>query len=94
MASSARPSRLYEYSLAGPERPDLLELTKPSDLGPPTAGKLHARTRHEDDHFYNCPRAAKRSTRDLRQVMWHKQPNHEPLEQETTAKVPVFPRQK
>jgi hypothetical protein len=57
-------------------------MTKLSDLGPPIPGKLHGRELVNDfGHFYNCPICDQAvDQRDLRQVFWHEDPHHEPLD--------------
>ncbi|MBZ9898510.1 hypothetical protein LB545_29805 [Mesorhizobium sp. BR1-1-6] len=57
-------------------------MTKLSDLGPPKPGHLHGRDPvREEDIFYTCKICGQKvDMRDLRQVMWHEQPDHEPLE--------------
>ncbi|MER9842543.1 hypothetical protein NKJ59_14995 [Mesorhizobium australicum] len=88
---------VYEYSLAGPDqRLDLLERNELTDLGPPLPGKLHgAPVRDERDHFYACPSCGQEvDMRDLRQVIWHEEPGHEPLEPQPEAKVIEFPKRK
>ncbi|WP_246675827.1 hypothetical protein [Mesorhizobium sp. B2-1-3] len=55
---------------------------KLSDLGPPIPGELHG-GKHipEQENFYTCKVCGQKvDMRDLRQVMWHEQPDHEPLE--------------
>ncbi|WP_245511660.1 MULTISPECIES: hypothetical protein [unclassified Mesorhizobium] len=87
---------VYEYSLVGPDqRPDVTELTTPSDLGPPIAGTLHGGgVIPEADHFYKCPNCGQKvDQRNLRQVMWHEVPGHEPLET-VPATILSFPRSK
>ncbi|TGR32985.1 MULTISPECIES: hypothetical protein [unclassified Mesorhizobium] len=87
---------VYEYSLVGPDqRPDLSGSTKLSDLGLPIAGTMHGGGfPRDEDHFYNCPSCGQKvDQRDLRQVMWHEVPGHEPLETEP-ATILSFPRPK
>lgn len=69
-------------------------MTKLSDLGPPIRGVLHGDDLiREDGHFYNCPNCGQRvDQRDLRQVFYHEEPGHEPLEPESDAIVIPFPR--
>ncbi|SJM33268.1 hypothetical protein [Mesorhizobium delmotii] len=57
-------------------------MTNLSQLGPPITGKLHSEeVEHESDHFYLCPTGDQVvDDRDLRRVIWHDQPGHEPLE--------------
>ncbi|RWN61456.1 MAG: hypothetical protein EOR99_31130 [Mesorhizobium sp.] len=57
-------------------------MTKLSDLGPPINGKRHGEpVKDEDEPFYTCPKCGQEvDKRDLRQVIWHGQPAHEPLE--------------
>jgi hypothetical protein len=71
-------------------------MTKLSDLGPPIPGRLHGgEVIIEKEHFYVCPNCGQRlDQRDLRQVFWHEEPGHEPLEAEAEAKVIEFPRRK
>ncbi|MEI9416353.1 hypothetical protein [Mesorhizobium sp. Cs1321R2N1] len=88
---------VYEYSLVGPdERPDLLEWSEHSDVGPPIHGKVHGpELTNEGDHFYNCPACGQPvDQRDLGQVFWHEVPGHEPLEPKPEAKVIQFPKRK
>ena len=68
-------------------------MTKLSDLGPPIPGKLHGGDLiREEGHFYNCPNCGQRvDQRDLRQVMWHEGPGHEPLASEDGATILLFP---
>ncbi|WP_027145334.1 hypothetical protein [Mesorhizobium sp. WSM3626] len=69
-------------------------MTKLSDLGPPIEGKPHE-GEPDAERFYLCKICGQAVDMcDLRQVMWHEQPSHEPLEQETAAKILVFPRRK
>ncbi|WP_292340647.1 hypothetical protein [Mesorhizobium sp.] len=63
-------------------------MTKLSDLGPPIIGRLQVRAAAtERDYFHICPgmRAAI-DRRDLRQVIWHEQPNPKPLEMEVNSR--------
>ncbi|RWE31082.1 MAG: hypothetical protein EOS78_26865 [Mesorhizobium sp.] len=81
--------------MVGPDqRPDLSGSTRLSDLGSPIPGKAHsAAFIREEDHFYNCPTCGQSvDQRDLRQIMWHEEPGHEPLEPELSAKVIEFPK--
>ncbi|RWN99366.1 hypothetical protein [Mesorhizobium sp.] len=58
-------------------------MTKLSDLGPPITGRRHegSEPATEQEHFYACPTCGQLvDRRDLRQVIWHEQPGHEPLE--------------
>ncbi|PBC02745.1 hypothetical protein CK220_19505 [Mesorhizobium sp. WSM3860] len=57
-------------------------MTKLSDLRPPVKGTRQGdEPAREQDHFYNCRRCGQQvDRRDLRQVIWHEQPEHEPLE--------------
>ncbi|RUW79635.1 hypothetical protein EOA28_07510 [Mesorhizobium sp. M2A.F.Ca.ET.067.02.1.1] len=57
-------------------------MTKLSDLGPPIIGKRHGGEPPSiNDHFYACRRCRQIvDRRDLRQVMWHEKPQHEPLD--------------
>ena len=57
-------------------------MTKLADLGPPITGTRHAgEPKWNEDRFVTCP-ACKQliDMHDLRQVIWHKQPAHDPLE--------------
>ncbi|TGS47522.1 hypothetical protein EN824_07430 [Mesorhizobium sp. M8A.F.Ca.ET.181.01.1.1] len=56
-------------------------MTKLSDLGPPIPGKPHEPApENGHDHFYTCAICGQQvDMRDFRQVMWHEQPDHEPL---------------
>lgn len=57
-------------------------MTKLSELGSPITGTRHGgEPAREQDHFYEC-RTCRQSVdrRDLRQVIWHERPSHEPLE--------------
>ncbi|BCG88523.1 hypothetical protein MesoLj113c_46330 [Mesorhizobium sp. 113-3-9] len=71
-------------------------MTKLSDLGPPIPGKRHGgEPASEGDNFYPCPYCGQRvDQRDLRQVLYHEGPGHDPLELESEAKVIEFPRRK
>ncbi|ARP64357.1 hypothetical protein A9K65_013940 [Mesorhizobium sp. WSM1497] len=54
-------------------------MTRIADLGPPKPGKPHEPNGH--DRFHECPLCGQQvDRRDFRQVMWHEQPDHEPLE--------------
>ncbi|RWB65577.1 MAG: hypothetical protein EOQ52_24620 [Mesorhizobium sp.] len=57
-------------------------MTKLSDLGPPITGtRLGREPPTEAHHFHLCPTCGQAvDRRDLRQVIWHEQPKHEPLE--------------
>ncbi|KUM26701.1 hypothetical protein AU467_20460 [Mesorhizobium loti] len=57
-------------------------MTKLSDLGPPIKGRPRVRSAAtEQDHFHICPACGQAvDRRDLRQVIWHEQPGHKPLE--------------
>ena len=58
-------------------------MTKLSDLGPPIIGKMtHRKDRPDDEnHFHKCGACGQTfDLRDLRQVIWHEKPGHEPLE--------------
>ncbi|MBZ9889451.1 hypothetical protein LB559_16105 [Mesorhizobium sp. BR1-1-3] len=59
-------------------------MTKLSDLGPPIIGKQHGgEPADERDNFMTCPVCGQPlDMRDFRQVAWHDQPQHEPLELE------------
>ncbi|WP_244734232.1 hypothetical protein [Mesorhizobium sp. 113-1-2] len=71
-------------------------MTKLSDLGPLIPGRLHGGDLiREEGHFYNCPNCGQKvDQRDLRQVFWHEEPGHEPLEPETVATILEFSRKK
>ncbi|PWJ84369.1 hypothetical protein C8D77_1333 [Mesorhizobium loti] len=71
-------------------------MTKLSDLGPPIPGTLHGGDLiREEGHFYNCPNCGQKvDQRDLRQVFWHEEPGHEPLEPEPEAVIIEFRRLK
>ncbi|QKC90588.1 hypothetical protein EB230_20920 [Mesorhizobium sp. NZP2234] len=68
-------------------------MTKLSDLGRPVQGKLHGgEPERQEDNFYPCPYCGQMvDQRDLRQVMWHEGPGHEPLEPEDGATILMFP---
>ncbi|MBZ9807717.1 hypothetical protein [Mesorhizobium sp. ESP-6-2] len=55
---------------------------KRTDLGKPIKGKLVGPpVKDESDHFYVCQVCGQSvDARDLRQVFWHEEPEHEPLE--------------
>ncbi|ESY67388.1 hypothetical protein NKH57_18140 [Mesorhizobium sp. M1050] len=57
-------------------------MTKLSDLGPPIIGSRHGKEpADERDHFHTCPVCGQAvDRRDLRQVLWHEQPWHKPLD--------------
>lgn len=57
-------------------------MTKLSDLGPPIPGKHHGgEPADERENFYPCPACGQLvDMRDLRQVMWHEEPGHKPLD--------------
>ena len=57
-------------------------MTKLSQLGPPIVGRRHGDQPKDDGiHFHTCPICGQWvDRRDLRQVIWHGQPRHEPLE--------------
>ncbi|TGQ32783.1 hypothetical protein EN859_027955 [Mesorhizobium sp. M00.F.Ca.ET.216.01.1.1] len=57
-------------------------MTKLSQLGPPITGRRHSGEHFiEQGHFHTCPTCGQPvDRRDLRQVIWHEQPGHEPLE--------------
>ncbi|MER8980549.1 hypothetical protein [Mesorhizobium sp. M0510] len=59
-------------------------MTKLSDLGPPILGEQHGgEPADERENFMICPVCGQRlDMRDFRQVAWHDQPQHEPLELE------------
>lgn len=71
-------------------------MTKLSDLGPPIPGKRHGgQPASEADYFYACPVCGQKvDQRDARQVFYHEQPRHEPLEPEPAATILQFPRRK
>ncbi|WP_157163638.1 hypothetical protein [Mesorhizobium australicum] len=76
---------IYEYSLVGlDERPDPAEWTKLSNLGPPNPGMLYGGEPASDgvDHYMCAVCGQRVDMRDLRQVMWHQVPGHEPLKPE------------
>ncbi|RWL42262.1 MAG: hypothetical protein EOR60_26160 [Mesorhizobium sp.] len=55
---------------------------KISELGPPIVGRRHGgEPVKESDHFLLCPICGQAiDLRDLRQVIWHQRPDHDPLE--------------
>ena len=57
-------------------------MTKLSDLGPEIKGKRDGGPPpREEHHFMSCPVCGQAfDMRDLRQVFWHDEPEHEPLE--------------
>lgn len=57
-------------------------MTKLSDLGPPIIGTRHGGSvKDEREHFYKCPSCGQLADfRELRQVIWHEKPGHDPLE--------------
>lgn len=57
-------------------------MTKLSDLGPPITGTRHGGPdKDERELFYECSSCGQLvDARDLRQLIWHEQPGHEPLE--------------
>jgi hypothetical protein len=57
-------------------------MTKLSDLGPPIQGRRYAGDPGDErDNFYICPTCGQAvDARDLRQLTYHEQPEHEPLE--------------
>lgn len=60
-------------------------MTKLSDLGPAHAVTVHsqpgAADLTESSRFYECETCSQIvDKRDIRQVIWHEQPQHEPLE--------------
>ncbi|TGP86380.1 hypothetical protein EN866_24075 [Mesorhizobium sp. M2D.F.Ca.ET.223.01.1.1] len=60
-------------------------MIKLSDLGSPIIGRLWVRrAASEEEHFIIC-RACGQAVdkRDLRQVIWHEQPGHKPLEMDS-----------
>ncbi|TIO72557.1 MAG: hypothetical protein E5X75_32105 [Mesorhizobium sp.] len=60
-------------------------MTKLSDLGPPIVGTRHGgEPPGEIDHFFSCKRCGQPvDRRDLRQVIWHAQPDYEPIEMDS-----------
>ncbi|BCG83109.1 hypothetical protein MesoLj113b_66510 [Mesorhizobium sp. 113-3-3] len=67
-------------------------MTKLSDLGPPIPGRRDGTELREEDNFYPCPNCRQMvDQRDLRQVIYHEHPAHEPLEPEDSAKIIMFP---
>ncbi|RUV86909.1 hypothetical protein EOA60_14065 [Mesorhizobium sp. M1A.F.Ca.IN.020.06.1.1] len=58
-------------------------MTKLADI-PPLSGKGHrvgGDPADKSEHFYTCKVCGQRvDKRDLRQVVWHEVPEHEPLE--------------
>ncbi|KAA3452260.1 hypothetical protein C7I87_02395 [Mesorhizobium sp. SARCC-RB16n] len=69
-------------------------MTKLSDLGTSIPGKRHeGEPDDEDENFYKCEICGQRlDVRDLRQVMSHEQPSHEPLDPQDGATILLFPR--
>lgn len=56
-------------------------MTRIADLGPPPVPGKPQKPGNGHDHFHECPICGQRvDRRDLRQVLWHEQPDHEPLE--------------
>lgn len=57
-------------------------MTKLSELGPPIVGRRHGDQPKDDiDPFHMCPVCGQTvNRRDLRRVIWHDEPRHEPLE--------------
>ncbi|MER8385274.1 hypothetical protein NKH14_07080 [Mesorhizobium sp. M1380] len=57
-------------------------MTKLSELGPPINGKKQGEpVKDESEHFYECSECGQVvDWRDLRQVIWHQLPGHDPLE--------------
>lgn len=57
-------------------------MTKLSELGRFVAGeRLGGEPPTEADHFYVCAACGQAvDRRDIRQVLWHEVPDHEPLE--------------
>jgi hypothetical protein len=50
---------------------------------PPVPGKPRKRG-NGHNHFHECPICGQQvGRRDIRQVLWHEQPDHEPLEFDT-----------
>jgi len=68
-------------------------MTRLPDLGPPIPGKRHGgELVREADNFYACPYWGQMvDQRDLRQVLYHEEPGHEPLDPEDRATIIVFP---
>ncbi|MFU0503677.1 hypothetical protein [Pseudaminobacter sp. NGMCC 1.201702] len=57
-------------------------MTKLSDLGPPF-GRMATTVEDESEYFYQCPTCGQTvDRRDLRQVFYHDEDGHEPLEME------------
>jgi hypothetical protein len=63
-------------------------VTKLFDLGSPIKGqRLEGEPAREQDHFYKCGRCGQQvDRRDLRQVIWYEQEEHEPLEMDLMPK--------
>lgn len=57
-------------------------MTKLSDLGPPITGELHGgQPEDEHDNFITCSICRQKiDMRDFRQVTWHAEQVHPPLE--------------
>lgn len=56
-------------------------MTKLSDLGEMIFGKPVNSPEEEREHFYKCRHCGQIvDRRDLRQVLWHEQQRHKPLE--------------
>jgi hypothetical protein len=68
-------------------------MTNLSDLGPLISGKPHGgQDIPEEAHFYPCPYCGHWvDERDFRQVFYHEEPRHEPLEPEDGAVILTFP---
>jgi hypothetical protein len=61
-------------------------MTKLSDLGPAIRGSA-GDPDNEQDNFFICVACGQLiDTRDLRQVMWHEKPRHEPLDLDDEAR--------
>ncbi|WP_246678974.1 MULTISPECIES: hypothetical protein [unclassified Mesorhizobium] len=72
----------YRTGYQGRRRQLCATVTKRSDLGPPKSGHRHGGDpARQEDNFYTCEICGQKvDMRDLRQAMWHEQPDHEPLE--------------
>lgn len=56
-------------------------MTRIADLEAPNPGRPHEPKADGHDHVHTCPICGQQvDRRDFRQVMWHEQPDHEPLE--------------
>ncbi|MER8550843.1 hypothetical protein NKH69_09000 [Mesorhizobium sp. M0976] len=65
-----------------PDQPCSVGMTRIADLGPRISGKPYGKKpTNGHDHFHTCPICGQQvDRRDFRQVMWHEQADHEPLE--------------